>query len=750
MPDNLSSNAAARLVAALSGSYRIDRQLGAGGMATVYLAHDIKHDRKVAIKVLRPELAAVIGAERFLAEIRTTANLQHPHILALHDSGETDGFLFYVMPFIDGESLRDRLDREQQLPVEAAMGIVREVADALDYAHRAGVVHRDIKPENILLSDGHAVVADFGIARAVTGAEDARLTQTGQVVGTPAYLSPEQVTGEPVDGRSDLYSLGCVLYECLAGELPFGGPAMAMLAQRVISPPPSVRKRRGDVPAHVDQVLLKAMATQSTDRFSTCRELMAAFNAPPAVATGPDRRSMVVLPFVNQIPDPDNEIFSDGLTEEIIADLARVKGMSVLSRTSSMRLKGTTMSIRTLGRELNVRYALSGSVRRAGNSLRITAELIDATTDTPVWAEKFSGTMDDVFDVQERVAREIVKALGITLSADENRRLTDRPITSVRAFELFLHARQAMQRYQLDRGAALLAQAIAIEGEVPALRALRAYGWFALVRMGESRTDPLAKVEAEAAALIADAPDAAYGHALRGFASYERGDLPGAVRSFRAALARDPNDAEVLFQMGISLQAANRNEEAATTSSDLTTRDPLSPFADLLAGANHWFVGAAADGIAFVERALTREPDFVIAHWALGYNYALANRMTDATREAEWMLLRAPHLPYTVQLRALVNAAGGRRAEALERLRAVDWAALDAHHTFHLSESFAMAGDLGQALELFERAVDNGFYPYDFFATHCPFLAPLRGLPEFHRILAKAGERVAVFGRSVP
>jgi len=214
-----------RLASALSDRYRIERELGKGGMATVYLAHDLRHDRQVAIKVLRPELTAALGHERFLREITTTANLRHPHILPLHESGAAGEFLYYVMPFVEGESLRDRLIREKQLPVDDALQIAREVADALSYAHSRGLVHRDIKPENILLERGHAVVADFGIARAITAAETETLTQTGLAVGTPLYMSPEQAAGErSLDGRSDLYSLGCVLYEMLAGEPPYTGP----------------------------------------------------------------------------------------------------------------------------------------------------------------------------------------------------------------------------------------------------------------------------------------------------------------------------------------------------------------------------------------------------------------------------------------------------------------------------------------------------------------------------------------------
>src|SRR6478672_7122367 len=263
---------AARLSAALADRYRVERELGAGGMATVYLAEDLKHRRKVALKVLRPELAAVIGAQRFLAEITTTANLQHPHILPLHDSGTVDGTVFYVMPFVEGESLRDRIQREKQLPIGDAVRIARDVADALDYAHRHGVIHRDIKPDNVLLHDGRAVVADFGIALAASRTEGgARITETGMSLGTPHYMSPEQAMGEhDLDGRTDVYALGCVVHEMLAGDPPFTGPtAQAIVAKVMSGEPPALSTLRRTVPEHIEEAVLTALQKIPADRFVT-------------------------------------------------------------------------------------------------------------------------------------------------------------------------------------------------------------------------------------------------------------------------------------------------------------------------------------------------------------------------------------------------------------------------------------------------------------------------------------------------
>jgi serine/threonine protein kinase len=267
-------NAPEGLTNALTDCYAIEGELGAGGMATVYLARDVKHDRQVALKVLRPELAAVIGADRFLAEIKTTANLQHPHILPLHDSGEADGFLFYVMPYIEGETLRDHLDREKQLPVDDAVRIASEVADALDYAHRQDVIHRDIKPENILLHDGRALVADFGIALAASKGGATRMTETGMSLGTPQYMSPEQAMGErEITARSDVYALGAVLYEMLSGDPPFSGStAQAIVARVVTESPRSLTMQRHTIPPNVEQAVLKSLEKLPADRCATAAE----------------------------------------------------------------------------------------------------------------------------------------------------------------------------------------------------------------------------------------------------------------------------------------------------------------------------------------------------------------------------------------------------------------------------------------------------------------------------------------------
>jgi serine/threonine-protein kinase len=435
---------------ALADRYVIENQIGAGGMGTVFLAEDLKHDRHVAIKVLHPELASHgYHPERFLREIKTVAGLTHPNILPLHDSGERGGFLFFVMPFVEGESLRRRLIRDRQLGIDEAIRITRTVAGALDYAHKNDVLHRDIKPENILFQEGQPLVADFGVSRAISECCD-DLGEAGAVVGTPEYVSPEQASAEDeLDGRSDVYSLACVLYEMLAGGPPFGGSDVReILARQVAEAAPPVRSARAEVPGAVGRVLGKALEKDPAERYATAADfrdaLGEALSQPEHPAFAPARRDatiIAVLPFVNASSDPDSEYLSDGITDELINALTKVDGLQVVSRTSVFALKGESRDVRSIGALLGASAVLEGTVRKAGTRLRIAVQLADVADGRSLWSERYDRDMQDVFAIEDEIAQTIVNTLRSTILQDIGDPTSRRYTANVTAYNLYLKGR---------------------------------------------------------------------------------------------------------------------------------------------------------------------------------------------------------------------------------------------------------------------------------------------------------------------
>jgi len=385
-------------------------------MATVYRGWDLKNHRPVALKVLHPELSSALAVERFLREVETAGNLTHPHILPLFYSDAADGFLFYVMPFVEDGSLRDRLKGHHQLDIAAAVRITCEVADGLSYAHGRGIIHRDIKPDNILFLGERAVVSDFGIARAVAAPDDEAITATGVKIGTPAYMSPEQITGDELDCRTDIYSLGCVLYEMLAGSVPFTGTsAQAVMARTVIDPVPPIRTVRPAVPLGVERAVLKALAKNPADRFATAREFAEGLRARVALADGVSAESVAVLPFDNLSGEQGTDYFSDGITEEIINTLGQVSGLHVAAATSSFAFRGKAVSLEEVGEKLRVATVLRGSVQRAGSHLRVTVQLSNVADGFLMWSQRYDREIHeatDIFAVQDEIASRGCGATG--------------------------------------------------------------------------------------------------------------------------------------------------------------------------------------------------------------------------------------------------------------------------------------------------------------------------------------------------
>ncbi len=589
MPDTFD-----RLKTALADRYPIEREIGQGGMAVVFLAHDLRHDRDVALKILRPELAAEIGLDRFLREIKLAARLTHPHILPLYDSGEAAGFLFYVMPYVDGESLRDRLNRERQLALDDVVNIAREVGAALDYAHRSEVVHRDIKPENIMLQDGMALVADFGIGKALSAAADTgALTRTGTAVGTPAYMSPEQASGETeVDGRSDIYSLACVVYEMLGGEPPFTGTVQAVITKRLVDTAPHVRALR-DVPEPMDEAICKALARERVDRFSTAAMFAEALAAAaqsavhispvPEARTEPvtDAKSIGVIPFVNLSADPENEYFSDGMTEEIINAIAKIEGLQVASRTSTFALKGKELEIGEIGRKLRVGSVLEGSVRKAGNRIRIAAQLINVANGYHLWSETYDRELEDVFAIQDEISHAIVDVLKLRLKGKPERTPLVVPATeNLEAYTLYLKGRffyNAFRESDVKRSLDLYRQALAEDPGYARAYAGIADSWIHMADDWLSPDDayPRAKEAAEKA-LELDASLAEAFTSIGKVLGWYEWDFEGAVQELERAIVLNPNYAEAHFTLGSVLPCLGRLDQAIPEIRRALELDPLS------------------------------------------------------------------------------------------------------------------------------------------------------------------------------
>jgi serine/threonine protein kinase/Tfp pilus assembly protein PilF len=566
-----------RLRAALSGTYAIDRELGRGGMSTVYLAQDEKHERLVALKVLHPDLAATLGPERFLREIKVAARLNHPHILPLHDSGEAGGFLYYVMPYVEGESLRERLDREQRLPVDEAVHHGKAIASALDYAHRQGVVHRDIKPENVMMYEGEAMVMDFGIAKAVSAAGSETLTQTGMMVGTPAYVSPEQAAGEAnLDGKSDQYSLACVVYEMLSGERPFSGATpQAIMSKRFSELPKPIRTIIPTVPESVERAITKAMAVESTGRYSTAAQFGLAL-ASGSVATPTDTaslpqatvsqaKSVAVLPFANLSTDLENEYLADGIADEIISALTKIQSLRVTSRTSSFAFKGKGEDIGEIGRKLKVSTVLEGSLRKLGNKLRVTAQLVNVADGSNLWSERYDREIQDIFEIQDDIAQSIVKALRVILTEGEKKQIAKARTENVQAYDYYLRGRQyfhQLRRKSLEYARQMFNKAIEIDPEYARAYAGVADSCSMLYTYFDAREFNLRQADIASRKALELDQELAEAHVARGLAVSLSKHFDEAEREFETAMKLDPKLYEAAYWYGRALQSAGRFEEA--------------------------------------------------------------------------------------------------------------------------------------------------------------------------------------------
>jgi serine/threonine-protein kinase len=697
----------AQLQSALGDAYALDRELGGGGMSRVFTATETALDRPVVLKVLPPELAQTLSTDRFRQEIRLAARLQHLHIVPLLTAGEAAGLLYYTMPFVEGESLRARLAREGELPVRDAVRLLAEVAEALAYAHEHGVVHRDIKPDNVLLPRGHALVTDFGVAKALSAAatgESEGLTSLGVALGTPAYMAPEQASADPhIDHRADLYAWGCLAYECLTGSPPFiGRPTQAILAAHATEAPEPILRRRASLPPGLGALVMRCLEKRPADRPQSAAELLSGLEgvvtpsqgttptlavpattsaaaAPPArrklalavvgaaalvalvagffalrhqaVADSANSRRVAVLPFDN-LGAPSDEYFADGMTDAVRGKLAGLQGMQVIARASSNQYRRSTKPLAEIGRELGVRYLLTGTVRwdrdaSGGSRVQVSPELVEVPAGTTAWQQPFDAALTDVFQVQAAVAEQVARALGVALGAGERERITERPTENLAAYDAFLRGDQVLvTQGGVDLESAR--RAVVEYREAVARDSTFALAWARLARA--------------AALLYSD------GEHADSIVQLARGAVA-------RALALAPNRAETHYAVGYiefnmetsrpyaGIEALERARSLAPTDTDILS----------LLGATIALRGRSDEGLALLAQAATLDPRSVLVARRYASTLLDQKRFADADSVATAALALAPgNLDLTIaviQSRISRGDVAGARAGLLEAAR---------------------------------------------------------------------------------
>jgi serine/threonine-protein kinase len=770
-------------------------------MATVYLAQDGRHNRPVAIKVLRPEIGAALGVERFLLEIKTSASLQHPHILGLLDSGEIPAaageppLLYYAMPYVEGESLRDRLDRERQLPLEHAIGIAREVADALGYAHTRNVVHRDIKPENILLSGGHAMVADFGIAKALTSAGGEKLTETGLALGTPYYMSPEQATGDGLDGRADQYALGCVLYEMLAGTPPFhGSTGQSILARHAVDPVPSLRTVRGTIPLGVEQAITRALAKSPADRFATTAEFAGALtrtataSATVATSTAPSRssahghrrrriwwallagivgigliitvrafrpkpgeaitvsegsiRSLAVAPLENLTGDSTQAFLAQGVTDQLIANLTQIASLTVIK----LLPRHGDQAPADLAREHGISFdaILAGSLQRAGDEVRITAQITNARTSQAIWARSYSGLLRDILILQDSVVRSVADTIQVSLTPRDSSRLsaTHKQIHPA-AYEDYLRGVASAERVtgaDFRKAIGYFREAIDREPSYAMAYAGLAncyseLGYYALEAPEE--TFPKSRAAAEEALRFDSTLAIAYTNLARVDLLYSW-DFAAADLRFRRAIELDPRSSFSHLVYYTYLSAMGRHSEAMAEARRSVELNPLSLLHQAAAARPFYMARRYPEAIAQAQRALKDDSTFTRAHFWVGLSFEQTGRLPEAIREFQAAITWAGTDSIPVYLAALGHAyaVAGRRDQAeqlIEALKSRPYVS-----PVDIATVYTGLGERDRAFEWLERGFSGRAYGLVFVATD-PRFEPLRGDPRFTALVRKVG-----------
>jgi serine/threonine protein kinase/Flp pilus assembly protein TadD len=744
------SDASVSLASTLADRYTIERLLGQGGMATVHLAEERKHRRKVAIKVLKQEFAASVGSERFLREIGIAARLSHPHIVPLIDSGESNGSLYYVSPYIPGGSLRDRLNRDKKLPIDDALRIASEVGAGLDYAHRNGFVHRDVKPENILFADDHALLADFGIAHVVSSNVDEPITIGGFALGTPEYMSPEQAAGETDIGvPGDVYGLACVFYEMLAGEPPLkGATPRATMAKQVTERARPLRILRPDTPAGFERVIEKALAKDPLQRFPNivdfCEALSRARLEPhrPVSAT---TRTIAVLPFVNSSPDPDNEYLSDGITDELINALAKVEGLRVASRTSVFALKGKAQDVRAIGALLEASEVLEGSVRRSGENLRITVQLTSTDDGRLVWSERYDRKLRDVFAIQDEIARTIVTTLRATSFADLAPVRRSRRTENVQAYGLYLRGRYEWNK----RTSEGIIEGIKYFEKATALDPTYVLAYTGLADSFSLQIDYRSvpvhegheKAKFYARKAIALDETVAEAHASLAWSLFVYDwDLEAATREFQRAIELDPRYAAAHQWYAFLLASRGKFDEALLEAHTAQENDPASVSGRRSLGYCYVYARKYEQARYHLSRAIAMNPTAEESYRIQGLILTMLGEYAEAERMLREALgLASPGTTYTKATLAYSLARGGDKSFAIQvRAELLEKRKHDYVSPVELATVSVGLEDIEGAIDWCEMAAEEKRGWVMYLGVH-PVVDPLRQNSRFQSLVRRMG-----------
>jgi non-specific serine/threonine protein kinase len=734
--------------------YKVLDQLGRGGMGVVWKGYDERLDRHVALKFLPPELTANLSSrEHLVREARAASQLDHPNICTIHEIEETDdGHIVLVMAYYEGETLAQRI-RRGRLDPESAAHVLRSMLQGLKHAHDRGVIHRDIKPGNtILCADGGVKIVDFGLAHA-TGPN--QLTITQGLAGTLHYMEPETVNGQHPDHRTDLWSCGVVLYEMLSGTLPFQGEHMvAVLGAISRNEPIPLRDLRPDVPPKFEAIVSRALAKVRGARYQSAGEFLFdlehfahASATSTSFSTHPGHvleKSIVVLPFALVGTTQDSDYFSDGLTDEIITDLSGIRKLRVICRSSAMRLKGTTKQAREIADELKVRYVLEGTVRLSGNHLRVNAQLIDPGTDSPLWAEKYSGTLEDVFSIQSELSRKIVEALRLKLTPDDLERIAEQPMGDIRAYEYYLRAKKELLSYSreaLDSALAYLDKGEQIIGENVLLLSARGFVHWQFVNAGIDG-DPihLRKAEECAHRILHLQPSSAHGHRLLGLVAVVQGKTQEAVRQLKRSLEIAPGDPDSMAWLCALCALSGKGQAVTAMAKRLVEIDPLTPTYHFMPGFVALLSGDFERALGPFEEALRGEPSNQMLRLAFAQALVMKG---DTERANEGLESLAKDNPgdFFAQLALVLHAGLAANLEAIRAnlTESVSAAASgDMNYAWLVAQAWALGGNVDECLYWLQLAVDHGFINYPMLSRYDPTLASVRDEGRFQTLLESA------------